>query len=338
MRTPLLIRCFIAMSWAIALILSLIFSLSPARARSGDAAPISASAGPPPVGVQVKVETFTGQDARAIARAGFRFIRLGVWTDHMDDAAYMQRVAAAFDLATRARLPVLLTLRSTRPLPASGETDGRLLNLAGKRFGMQVRAMARTHAPELIGIELWNEPDLDRYWPTGNVRETFAPFMHGVCDELRRAPLHVSVAGFGFAHAPRRDNTAGALLDAVLAASPGCIDTVSYHAYGMTSAQINATARSLRDRYGLPAAITEWGAPSRGAVTSSPARQASRVDAFVAALDTLSASLVSLYEWKDTARAGNERERSFGLVDADGAPKPALAPVLDYIGKAPGGR
>jgi hypothetical protein len=289
------------------------------------------SEGEPRVGVQVKVETFSVDDARGIASNGFAFVRFGVWTDRLTDTAYLKRVASAFDLAARAGLPVLLTMRSTAPLADTPGASPERLESAGKQFGAQVRAVSQQYASQLIGVELWNEPDLSRYWPTGDVSETFPQFMRGVCASLAGMTPHVPIYGFGFSRAPVGHNMADELLSSALARSPACIDVVSYHAYGMTPRQIRDVALEVRNRYGLATAITEWGVPTQGSQVSSPENQASRFGAFVTSLDVRATPLVSIYEWKDTQRAATARERSFGLLDATGVPKRALAVVRAYL-------
>ncbi|WP_244814937.1 cellulase family glycosylhydrolase [Caballeronia sp. Lep1P3] len=292
----------------------------------------------PRVGVQAKVETLSQRDADAIAQAGFGFVRFGIWTNLVDDPVYMRRVASAFRAAAHARLPVLLTMRSTAPLTDPGDSSDARLMAEGRRFGMQVTAIARQYASQLVGIELWNEPDLDRYWPTGDVATTFPVFMQGVCGELAAASRQTRIFGFGFSRAPVGANAASSLLRSALSASPHCIDAVSYHAYGMTPSQIRDVAREVREKYAMPALITEWGVPSQGSAARNPAAQASGIASFIASLRGLDVPLVSIYEWKDTASARTARERSFGLVDATGAEKPALDRIRAYFAADSGSR
>ena len=42
------------------------------------------------LGVQVKIETFTADNARAISKSGFTFVRLGVWTNSLNDPEYLK--------------------------------------------------------------------------------------------------------------------------------------------------------------------------------------------------------------------------------------------------------
>ncbi|HEY3600071.1 MAG TPA: hypothetical protein VGL08_21450 [Paraburkholderia sp.] len=277
------------------------------------------------VGVQVKVETFHSTDAQAIQAAGFSFVRLGIWTNRLHDAAYRKRVRAAFTAADQSALPVLITLRSTQPLIGDTANPSRsaALEAAGKQFAESVLEVEREFGRQIIAIELWNEPDLDKYWPTGNASVTFAPFMGGVCAELAARPHAVPIYGFGFSRAPVRGTPSDTLLREVARAQPLCVDAISYHAYGMTPSAIRSAAQDIRARYGVPAVITEWGVPSAG-IVGSEAEQARLIRYFLLAVQDVQTPLVSIYEWKDTLSGSNARERSFGLVDAAGNAKPSL--------------
>ncbi|WP_061150529.1 cellulase family glycosylhydrolase [Caballeronia arvi] len=279
----------------------------------------------------MKIETFAPDDASAIARAAFAFVRFGVWTNHLSDADYAVRVQSAFELAAHAGLPVLLTIRSTEPLSAAEMASASSIEAAGRRFGRIVRETIDKYAPQIIGIELWNEPDLNRYWPTGNVNGTFPLFMRGACAVLRAPNLAIPVFGFGFARAPIGDTVSARLLSALQPSAAQCVNVVSYHAYGMTSEQMRNVTSEIRSRYGLPTAITEWGVPTRGSVVTSAAMQAMKVATFLESVDSLGVSLASIYEWKETRTAQSERERSFGLTEPSGVPKPALAVVQSYL-------
>lgn len=280
-------------------------------------------------GVQVKIETLRADDANAIRAAGFGFVRFGVWVDRLDDVAYRDRVAGAFRIAASAGLPVLVTVRSTQPLidiRTAAADRPEALEAAGLRFAQAVEQLARTFGSGMLAIELWNEPDLEKYWPTGDVSSTFGPFMRAVCARLQTHPPGLPVIGFGFSRAPRPDSAQDALLRTATHGHASCVDAVSYHAYGMTAGAIREVARDIRKRYGMPAVITEWGVPSEGIADGNGTdAQARRVRTFLTTLDRNATPLVSLYEWKDTRSGTNSRERSYGLVSANGDPKPALA-------------
>lgn len=285
------------------------------------------------IGVQVKIENFDPADATLIRSTGFTFVRFGVWTDHLSDPAYQKRVADAFSHARDAGLPVLLTVRSTRPI-ISVQTEGLRRDIAltqsGIEFGQGVAALLREHASQLIAVEIWNEPDLPKYWPTGDVTATFGPYLQAACRQWRIEAAKVPVLGFAFSRPPLPGSLPDTLLQQVMEKAPGCIHAVSYHAYGMSAEAIRDASIDLRARYGLAAVVTEWGSPSIPA-SGGTAGQAARVRTFLATLPTSGTPLASIYEWKDTITATSARERNFGLVTSDGAAKPALDAARDAL-------
>ncbi|PRF23142.1 beta-xylosidase [Burkholderia multivorans] len=301
-------------------------ALPPAHAADRARGP-DAFGGRSRVGVQVKIQSFTPDDARQIRQTGFDFVRFGIWTDRLDRVDYRRQVDDAFAAARSARLPVLLTVRTLAPLrqangPRDTTTDRPSLAAAGARFAGTLTRLAAQYGHALVALELWNEPDLSRYWPTGDVTHTFPPFAEGLCAGLAGRRSGVPVVGFGFARAPLRGSVPDRLLAGVYAASPACLDAVSYHAYGMTPIQIRDASRDIRARYGLPALVTEDGVASVG--VGGDARQARRVRTLLDARATLGTPLLSVYEWADTANANDAAQRSYGLVRADRSPKPAL--------------
>ncbi|HGL6716704.1 beta-xylosidase [Burkholderia contaminans] len=294
-----------------------------------------ASGGEPRVGVQVKIQSLTRDDARNIRDTGFAFVRFGAWAERLDQAAYRAQLDEAFAAARSAGLPVLLTVRALGPLvPAhDAKTKTDALAFAGRRMADAIAALAARHRHDLIAVELWNEPDLARYWPTGDVARTFPPFAVALCRALADAAPGVPVVGFGFARAPLPGSVPDRLLAGVHAAAPGCLDAVSYHAYGMTPAQIRAAARDIDTRYGLPAIVTEVGAASKGG--DGEQRQAHRLRALLDARGELHTPLISVYEWADTASAGDAAQRAYGVVHADRSPKPALDALRAALRTAP---
>jgi hypothetical protein len=269
------------------------------------------------IGVQVKVQNFSAADATQIKAAGFSFVRLGAWSDSLGDKTYQKQLGNAFAAAGSAGLPVLMTVRAIKPLSTDPAT-------AGAAFANAVSSLERTYGSQLVAIEIWNEPDLDTYWPTGNFSTTFAPFMSAMCKVLQDNPTSTPVIGFGFARPPSAGSASTVALNSILGTYPKCLSAISYHPYGMTATQIGNAQAFIQQNFRLPGVISEWGIsalPSNG----GPDGQATKVAAFIADVKRLQIPLTSIYEWKNSDSGSNDREKNFGLQTSNGQPKPAEA-------------
>jgi len=269
------------------------------------------------VGVQVKIQTFSAEDGAQIKSDGFGFVRFGVWTNSLGGKAYQQQVSDAFAAAKSAGLPVLLTVRSTKALGGDAE-----LATAGQDFAKAIGSLESTYRSQLVAIEIWNEPDLEKYWPTGRFDETFVPLMNATCNALQQNPPTTPVVGFGFAKAPTAGSASTVALQSIVSQYPKCLSAVSYHPYGMSGAQISAAQAFIQQNFHLPGVLSEWGSPSlsnNGGIEA----QASKVRTFISDVKQQKIALASIYEWKNSETGGSDRERNFGLLTGDGQPKPA---------------
>lgn len=282
-------------------------------------------------GVQVKIQSFTPADAEQIKAAGFGFVRLGVWTDSLGGSAYQNQISDAFAAAQSAQLPVLMTLRATEALTtAPGNT--RELAEAGERFAQSVSALEQAYRTQLVAIEVWNEPDLEKYWPTGQFDSTFVPFMSAMCDSLGQKTLTTPLIGFGFAKVPGAGSASTVALNRIVSEYPNCLSAISYHPYGLSAAQISHAQAFIQQNFHLPGVISEWGVSALSSNRGADG-QAVKVSAFIADVEKLNIALTSLYEWKNSDTGGNDRERNFGLQTADGQPKPAQLAVKTLLNR-----
>jgi hypothetical protein len=273
------------------------------------------------IGVQVKIQNFSAADAGYIKAAGFSFVRFGVWSDSLSAAAYQKQVSEAFAAARSAGLPVLLTVRAIKPLPAAPGNTAELTT-AGNTFANALSTLEQTYRTQLVAIELWNEPDLPTYWPTGSFDTTFVPFMSGVCQTLQSKPSATPVIGFGFARPPSAGSASTVALNRIVSEYPKCLNAVSYHPYGMTATQISNAQAFIQQNFHLPGVISEWGVSALGS-NGGDEGQASKVGAFIADVKRLGIPLTSIYEWKNSDTGSNDREKNFGLLTSAGQPKPA---------------
>ena len=276
------------------------------------------------IGVQVKVQTFSAADAEHVKATGFSFVRFGVWTDSLSSAAYQKQVSEAFAVARAAGLPVLMTLRATKPLNTSDLAN------AGVAFANALTSLAATYGSQLVAIELWNEPDLGTYWPTGNFDTTFVPFMSAACKTLQDQPPAAPVIGFGFARPPTAGSASTVALNRIVSEYPKCLSAISYHPYGMTGTQISNAQAFIQQNFHLPGVISEWGI-SALASNGGTEGQASKISAFVADIKTRNIALTSIYEWKNSDTGSNDREKNFGLQTSDGQAKPAESAVRTQL-------
>lgn len=275
------------------------------------------------IGVQVKIQSFTAADAAQIKAAGFSFVRFGVWSDSLTAKTYQKQVSDAFAAAAFAGLPVLLTVRAIKALPATSPEE---LNAAGAKFANTVTGLEKTWSSQLVAIEIWNEPDLETYWPTRNFDTTFVPFMAGMCKAFEGQPQTTPRVGFGFARPPSAGSASTVAMKSIVSEYPKCLNAVSYHPYGMTATQISNAQTFIQQNFNLPGVISEWGV-SALASNGGPEGQATKINAFITDVKRLNIPLTSIYEWRNSDSGSNDREKNFGFLTSDGQPKPARLSV-----------
>ncbi|QJI32736.1 glycosyl hydrolase family 5 [Pseudomonas sp. ADAK18] len=273
------------------------------------------------IGVQVKIQSFTSADAEKIKAAGFGFVRFGIWTNSLGGSAYQKQISDAFAAAKSAGLPVLMTVRSTKALTTTPGNTSELA-AAGELFANSVSALEQSYSTQLVAIEIWNEPDLEKYWPTRNFDTTFVPFMSAMCHSLGQKAQMTPLIGFGFAKAPSAGTASTVALNKIVSDYPKCLSAISYHPYSLSGAQISNAQAFIQQNFHLPGVISEWGAPSLSS-NGGTEGQASKVRTFISDVKKLNVPLTSLYEWKNSDSGGNDRERNFGLLTSDGQSKPA---------------
>ena len=275
------------------------------------------------IGVQVKIQSFTAADAAQIKAAGFSFVRFGVWSDSLTAKTYQKQVSDAFAAAASAGLPVLLTVRAIKALPATSPEE---LNAAGGKFANTVAGLEKSWSSQLVAIEIWNEPDLETYWPTRNFDTTFVPFMAGMCKAFEGQPQATPRVGFGFARPPSAGSASTVAMKSIVSDYPKCLNAVSYHPYGMTATQISNAQTFIQQNFNLPGVISEWGV-SALASNGGPEGQATKINAFITDVKRLNIPLTSIYEWRNSDSGSNDREKNFGFLTSDGQPKPARLSV-----------
>ena len=218
---------------------------------------------------------------------------------------------------------MLLTVRAIKALPATSPEE---LNAAGGKFANTVTGLEKSWSSQLVAIEIWNEPDLETYWPTRNFDTTFVPFMAGMCKAFEGQPQTTPRVGFGFARPPSAGSASTVAMKSIVSDYPKCLNAVSYHPYGMTATQISNAQTFIQQNFNLPGVISEWGV-SALASNGGPEGQATKINAFITDVKRLNIPLTSIYEWRNSDSGSNDREKNFGFLTSDGQPKPARLSV-----------
>ena len=343
---------------------------------SGD--PLQATAASPPappgfVGL-VSNDAFWGTDAdpsragtmAAVSGTGARVLRQSFYWSiiepqpgRYDFHLYDGYVAAA----ARANLTVLPILfdppafRSARPAgyarrgtyPPANYSDFAVFAAAlVRRYGPS--GSFWTAHPELPHLpihawQVWNEPNIRAYWPTGPNPAEYAAMLRTVAEGIRAVDPGAKVVTAGLNESELGIKLVPFLNGMYRAGAKGSFDVLALHPYApgsdLVMAQVTRAVRELR-RNGDPARalITElgWatGVPSRRALVVSEAGQSSLIRRTVAELaryrDRLRLDGIFYFNWRDVSPAAGSGDHwglHTGLLREDGSPKPALQALTD---------
>jgi hypothetical protein len=329
-----------------------------------DAGPATSSDAPAPFFGVVSEDLLAGDAAyrrRTLARqraAGVRLIRQTFHWDRIEiapgtyDFAEYDAYVAAVARAGMELLPILFTppeFRATRDAgrgtypPDRPETMAAFAERLVRRYGPGGELWrARPGLPKrpIRAWQVWNEPNLPAYWPTGPDAAEYVRLLDEVARAVKRADPSASVVSAGLGES-RRGIPFGDYVRAMLdAGASEALDVFALHAYAPDSTGSVAAAESTRamlDELGsdAPIWITEIGWASGGPAspfTVEPAGQAQRIRETLGELarrrDQLGLRGVVYFNWRDAPPYEGGRDffgLHTGLLDIDGEPKPALA-------------
>jgi hypothetical protein len=214
-------------------------------------------------------------------------------------------------------------------------------------FARFAAAAARRYARHAPLWEVWNEPDIARFWPPAPDARATALLLSETCRAIKAADRAAVVVGPASAALPNAAEQAGPGLYAALAASPAgaCLDALSMHAYrvqggaypdpesvlGDLEASRQALARLRRAWARVPVIVSEWGYPTSDA---PPALQSAYFvrTRLVNLMGGVSATI--WYEWQDSAVSAASAEAHFGLLDSANAAKVPLPPAARALAEA----
>jgi hypothetical protein len=319
---------------------------------------------PVPAGLGVNTHFFRGneQDWKMITEAGLAIFRTDVaWArcerspDQYDFGEYDRFV----NELERRGIWLIWVIDYGNPLyGAPGITGGNsaihtdAARQASARF---CAAIAERYAGKKIIWELWNEPNLGKFWgPKADVDEYMA-WCKTVVPPMRRADPKVSIVGpalsrfdFIFLEACFKRGLL-TLVDGVtvhpyrgnLAGLPGASQTIARkggHCDPETVLRDYARLRRLIARYapagkGIPVLNGEWGYSTTHVDPAQQGKYLSREWL----TDLMCGVPVSIwYDWHDDGRDPADPEHNFGIVTRDYKPKPAYLAAKTLIGRLRG--
>ncbi|HAX91671.1 MAG TPA: hypothetical protein DCY07_05630, partial [Rhodospirillaceae bacterium] len=195
-------------------------------------------------------------------------------------------------------------------------------------------AMALRYRGEDIVWEIWNEPDLARFWPPKADASAYIALAEAACRAIRQVVPEAAIVGPALGRVPdARDGVTPAYFESVLASGAmKCFDAVSVHPYrhgdeapeGVFGDYETLFLLLAKHKVYKPLLNTEWGYTTTQVTPEQQAAYALRTRL----IDMLWGVPLSIwYEWRDSRQDKDDPEGHFGLVTLDGADKPALEPI-----------
>ena len=289
-----------------------------------------------------------------LVRQPFRWSQIEKAPGEYDFVYYDEYVAA---LAERG-MELLPTLFEPPPFRSSAPARGRKRGTyPPKRFsdmGDFAAAVARRYGPRgtlwsdrpglrrkpIRAWQVWNEPNLPAYWPTGPDPKEYARLLEQTSEAIRAVDPEAEIVTAGLPESRLGIPFADFVSGMYEAGADAAFDTLAIHSFAEDERGVLASvggARDLLERFDEEAKIwvTELGWASDGpksAFTVGFDGQAERIRRSLAALaerrEDLGIRGVVYFNWKDAEPYPGGTDfwgLHTGLLDIDGRPKPALA-------------
>jgi hypothetical protein len=317
-------------------------------------------------GVQVKGLTTTPRELDSIKAAGFGLLRYGIGWSYVEQkrGAYKWEEFDAFIKQVRAqKLRSIIFLTGGHPAysgAVDAPRDAKNLNhieklilapantVAVEGFAQFAAAAVQRYNGDDIIWEIWNEPDLDYFWPPKADPEAYATLAGAACSAMRQAAPSAKIAGPAAASMPGwKDRLGFGLIATVLRSSvSSCIDAISFHSYRVernsppkspesvtrnnesAAAFVASRAPAAPRRFILPLICSEWGYNTLELGKKQQADYVLRTHLS----NLLSGVAVTIwYEWRDSMQGADDPEAHYGLIDYDGKDKPAIEAVRNVL-------
>ena len=293
-------------------------------------------------GIQPCVDPATQKTIKAKMDAGIHVVRCELRWE------VIERVSREYDWSGTSQLLDMLRQNGLTPLFLL-DYSNRIYepNQGAPRRKESIDAFARWASSAVSrfserGViwEIWNEPNLDRFWkPKANAKE-FARLALAACHAMRKTGPKETIIGpasFGFPWSFLETFFQSGILK--------CLDGVSVHPYRLsppgTALEEFATLRGLIDKYApsdrpqIPIVVTEWGYHTTAKTGVSPQAQASNFISLQLISLLHGIPIVVWHRWEDLLDPTNS-EANFGLVKANGKAKLSLLAAKKMMAKLAG--
>jgi hypothetical protein len=198
-------------------------------------------------------------------------------------------------------------------------------------YGRYVQAVANQyHGPDIV-YEIWNEPNLDVFWPPAPDASAYAELLAEAVQAIRQVEPKAIIIMGGLAN----ELNPSAFLDTV--AKTGALDQldgIAFHPYRKDGPEnslsdISEIESAVVGRSLTPLWINEWGYSETWFANTEPSQIKKRVAIMTARLmltvALAKAKVAIVYDLINDGSDPHDIESSFGLFDYDFAPKEAAS-------------
>lgn len=281
---------------------------------------------PQPFGVNIHFTHALPVELNLLAAGGFRWVRMDLFWN------LVEREAGRYDFAEYDALVTAMTRRGIRILfildygnPLYDHGFPPFSSEARAAFARFAAAAARRYRGQGMVWEIWNEPNLSRFWPPEANVERYGALLLETAAAIRRADptaLIVAPATSGY------DWPFWTALGEMGVFTK--LDAVTVHSYGLETpeevgplyVQLTAFLHRYSPMWKLPVLSGEWGYTTveRGISEGQQAQYLARQWLINLAYDV---NLSIWYDWRDDGVDHTEIEQNFGTVHNDLTLKPA---------------
>ncbi len=236
----------------------------------------------------------------------------------------------------------ILVMVSESPSWASGSTEPYAPPRDPADFARFVEFLAERYGAQIDAYEVWNEPNIQRFWTTGPDASEYAALLRAAYPAVKRADPTAEVVFAG-----PSTNDYAFVEKAYAAGVKGSFDVMGAHPYSCYSPlRINRTANGRIDRGSFlgyreirasmlargddkPIWFTElgWSTTTKACGVSTTAQAAHLTDAYRLAREDHYVHVALWYALRNTSTAADadDVEPQFGLLNSDFTTKPAYA-------------